>query len=114
MDGQYLQLIENGEQSLAIAIGMGIPSAYEYGILSEAYLLNERHDEALMHAREAQKFDQPRNNHNVSSLLGIILLRQGEMSAVRESHAAFTRAIAQADEILAKTPDYYEALDAKG
>ena len=27
---------------------------------------------------------------------------------------AFTRAISQADEILAKTPEYYSALDAKG
>jgi len=27
---------------------------------------------------------------------------------------AFTKSIAQADEILAKTPDYYSALDAKG
>ncbi|MBA4379980.1 MAG: hypothetical protein C0393_04730 [Anaerolinea sp.] len=38
-------------------------------------------------------------------------LRQGDGNAARQ---AFTRAIAQADEILAKTPDYYEALDAKG
>ena len=30
------------------------------------------------------------------------------------AHQSFMRAIAQADELLAKTPEYYEALDAKG
>jgi len=38
-------------------------------------------------------------------------LRQGERETAQE---AFTKSIAQADEILAKTPDYYSALDAKG
>lgn len=51
------------------------------------------------------------NNHNATALHGIIALRQGERETAKE---AFTKSIAQADEILAKTPDYYEALDAKG
>ena len=38
-------------------------------------------------------------------------MRQGERETAQE---AFTKSIAQADEILAKTPDYYSALDAKG
>jgi len=38
-------------------------------------------------------------------------LRQGERETAQE---AFSKSIAQADEILAKTPDYYDALDAKG
>jgi tetratricopeptide (TPR) repeat protein len=45
------------------------------------------------------------------SLHGIIALRQGERETAQE---AFTKSIAQADEILAKTPDYFDALDAKG
>jgi hypothetical protein len=53
----------------------------------------------------------PRNNHNASALHGIIALRQGDASAAR---GAFVRAIGQADEILSKTAEYYEALDAKG
>jgi tetratricopeptide (TPR) repeat protein len=53
----------------------------------------------------------PENNHNASALHGIIALRQGERETAQE---AFTKSIAQADEILAKTPDYYSALDAKG
>jgi tetratricopeptide (TPR) repeat protein len=38
-------------------------------------------------------------------------LRQGERETAQE---VFSKSIAQADEILAKTPDYYSALDAKG
>jgi tetratricopeptide (TPR) repeat protein len=44
-------------------------------------------------------------------LHGIIALRQGERETAQE---AFAKSIAQADEILAKTADYYSALDAKG
>jgi len=59
----------------------------------------------------ALQYDVPSNNHNATALHGIIALRQGDVSAEQQS---FTRAIAQADEILAKTPEYYDALDAKG
>lgn len=60
---------------------------------------------------QAQGYDEPQNNHNINTLHGIIALRQGERETAQE---AFTKSIAQADEILAKTPDYYSALDAKG
>jgi len=53
----------------------------------------------------------PQYNHDATVLHGIIALRQGERETAQE---AFTKSIAQADEILAKTPDYYSALDAKG
>jgi hypothetical protein len=59
----------------------------------------------------ANKFDVPENNHNASALHGIIALRQGDEVAAR---GAFVRAIGQADEILSKTAEYYDALDAKG
>jgi hypothetical protein len=53
----------------------------------------------------------PENNHSASTLHGIIALRQGNKAIGCQ---AFPRAIAQTDEILAKTPEYYDALDAKG
>jgi tetratricopeptide (TPR) repeat protein len=59
----------------------------------------------------ALQYDAPENNHNASALHGIIALRQGERETAQE---VFTKCIAQADEILSKTPDYYSALDAKG
>ena len=111
MNGQFSQAIYSAKQSLPIAIEIEIPATYEYGILSQAYLLSEQLDDALINAKEAQKFDEPNNNHNISTLLGIIALRQGERETAGE---AFTKSIAQADEILAKTPEYYSALDAKG
>ena len=61
--------------------------------------------------KAALQYDVPKYNHNANALHGIIALRQGERETAQE---AFTRSIAQADEILAKTPDYYSALDAKG
>ena len=60
---------------------------------------------------KAIEYDFPPNNHNASALHGIIALRQGDASAAR---GAFVRAIGQADEILSKTAEYYDALDAKG
>jgi tetratricopeptide (TPR) repeat protein len=62
-------------------------------------------------AESARKYDEPLNNHNVLALLGIIALRQNDRAAAQE---AFTAAIAHADTLLAQTPQYYDALDAKG
>ncbi len=111
LDKQYSRAIASAKQSLLIAIELGIPASYEYGILSEAYLLSEQLDDALINAKQAQKFNEPQNNHNASALHGIIALRQGDEVAAR---GAFVRAIGQADEILSKTAEYYDALDAKG
>ena len=53
----------------------------------------------------------PRNNHNAFALLGIIALAQTDVAAAR---TAFTTAIAHADALLARTPELYGALDARG
>ena len=79
--------------------------------LATALLLSEKFNDALQVVQEAGKFNRDTFNFNVSALHGLIVLRQGDEITARQ---AFTRAIAQADEILAKTPDYYSALDAKG
>jgi tetratricopeptide (TPR) repeat protein len=79
--------------------------------LATALLLSEKFNDALQVVQEAGKFNRDTFNFNVSALHGLIVLRQGDEITARQ---AFTRAIAQADDILAKTPDYYEALDAKG
>jgi tetratricopeptide (TPR) repeat protein len=60
---------------------------------------------------EARQYDVPANNHNVLALHGVIALRQGESSAAQE---AFAAAVAAADDLLAKTAESYDALDAKG
>ena len=62
-------------------------------------------------AEAARRYDEPQNNHNVLALLGVIALRQDDRPAARE---AFAAAVAAADGILAQTPEYFDALDAKG
>ncbi len=79
--------------------------------LAQAYLFQNDLVNARATIEAALQYDVPENNHNVTALHGIIALRQGERETAQE---AFTKSIAQADEILAKTPDYYSALDAKG
>ena len=66
-------------------------------------------------AEAARKFDVPENNHNVAALLGIIDLRQSaDLTGLDTARQSFTTAIAQADALLALTPELYDALDAKG
>jgi tetratricopeptide (TPR) repeat protein len=79
--------------------------------LAQAYV--SQNDLINAHAiiESAFQYDDPRNNHNATTLHGIIALRQGDEVAAR---GAFVRAIGQADEILSKTAEYYSALDAKG
>jgi len=79
--------------------------------------------------KAALQYDVPQYNHNASALHGIILLRMKDLTGLTESRpdgkgsnedlsglaaAAFVRAIGQADEILSKTAEFYDALDAKG
>jgi len=105
----------NGTFQKTIQIADEIPYPYiqNYGRegLAEAYLFQSDLVNARATIEAALQYDVPMNNHNVTALHGIIALRQGERETAQE---AFTKSIAQADEILAKTPDYYDALDAKG
>ncbi|HRJ59437.1 MAG TPA: tetratricopeptide repeat protein [Anaerolineales bacterium] len=110
-DGQYASAIAMAKQGLSIAVEIDIPAAHAYETLSTISLIKGQLDDALFNAQEGTKFDEPNINHNVSTLLGIIALRQGDEVAAR---GAFLRAIGQADEILSKTAEYYSALDAKG
>ena len=61
-------------------------------------------------AEQARQYDVPQNNHNVLALLGVIALRQNDLPAARE---AFTAALTHAEGLLAHTPEYLDALDAK-
>ncbi|HLO16813.1 MAG TPA: tetratricopeptide repeat protein, partial [Anaerolineales bacterium] len=79
--------------------------------LAQAYLFQNDLVNACATIEAALQYDVPQNNHNVSALHGIIALRKGERETAQE---AFAKSIAHADEILAKTPDFYSALDAKG
>lgn len=62
-------------------------------------------------AEAAQQFDRPSSNYVNSALLGMLRLRQGDSQGATK---AFTTALSQASEILASSPQLYDALDMKG
>ncbi len=104
---------ENYQQAIQIAdeISFSLEQQVARNGLAETFLLQNDLVNARATIEAALQYDVPENNHNVTALHGIIALRQGERETAGE---AFTKSIAQADEILAKTPEYYDALDAKG
>jgi tetratricopeptide (TPR) repeat protein len=111
--GNVVKSIAFCKQSIQLADEIGniqVQSGSRFR-LSQAYLYQNNLVNARATIEAALQYDEPLNNHNATALHGIIALRQGEMETAQE---AFTKSIAQADEILAKTPDYYSALDAKG
>ena len=79
--------------------------------LAQVYLFQNDLNNARTTIEAALQYDVPQYNHDANALHGIIALRQMEKETAQE---AFTKSIAQADEILAKTPDFYSSLDAKG
>jgi len=127
--GNYKKAIELALHSAKIGDDIARPHLQSNGYmnLALAYLLSENFEMAQTNIETASQYDVPQNNHNATVLHGIILLRDltgctesltgGATRAENLSGLAiqsFTRAIAQADELLAKTPEYYSALDAKG
>ncbi len=111
--GEYQKAKENYQQAIQIAdeISLLLEQNYARNGLAEAYIFQNDLVNARAAIEAALQYDVPYNNHNATALHGIIALRQGERETAQE---AFTKSIAQADEILAKTPDYFSALDAKG
>jgi tetratricopeptide (TPR) repeat protein len=111
--GDLPNAMSHSQESLRIGKEMNSPEVcIESGLLLASIYLYQN-DLANAHAtiKAALQYDVPENNHNAAALSGIITLRQGERQTAQE---AFTKSIAQADELLAKTPDFYSALDAKG
>jgi tetratricopeptide (TPR) repeat protein len=107
------EAIEYYEQSITLAdkISMILEQNYARWGLAQVYLFSGNLLQAKSTIIAALNFDVPENNHNVSTLHGIIALQQGEKVAASQ---AFTRAVAQANGILDSTPEFYSALNAKG
>jgi len=104
------EAIQRAQEYVKIGEEIGKPGTYSYGRLALACLCAGDLPAARAAAEAARKYDEPLNNHNVSTLLGVIALRQNDRPAAQ---AAFTAAVAQAEALLAHTPQYYEALDSK-
>ncbi len=111
--GEYKQAIEVILQAIQIADEISRTDVQIEGrwAIAQAHLIQNDLVNARAMIEAALQYDVPQYNHNATALHGIIALRQGERETAQE---AFAKSIAQADEILAKTPDFYSALDAKG
>ncbi|MEK6751219.1 MAG: tetratricopeptide repeat protein, partial [Chloroflexota bacterium] len=109
----YENAKKNYEQAIQIADEISFPETQNYAriAMAQTYLFSSDLTNARATIEAALQYDVPQYNHNATALHGIIALRQGEGETAQE---AFAKSIAQADEILAKTPEYYSALDAKG
>lgn len=109
----YQQSKRNYQQAIQIAdeISLTLVQLNARWGLAQDYLFQNDLVNARATIEAALGYDVPQNNHNASALHGIIALRQGDEVAAR---GAFVRAIGQAEEILSKTAEYYDALDAKG
>jgi tetratricopeptide (TPR) repeat protein len=111
--GEYREATQNYNQAIQIANEISFVQTQNYAHwgLALAHLYVGDLPAARTAIEAARQYDEPQNNHNVLALLGLIALRQGDQAAAQE---AFTAAVAQAEQLLTHTPQYYEALDAKG
>ena len=116
----YSEAIAQVQVSIQIGEEISHPkllsNAYCNLALAHLYAAQEQQDlsglqPARAAAERACQYDVPENNHNAFALLGIVALAQTDVAAAR---TAFTTAIAHADALLARTPELYGALDAKG
>ena len=111
--GRYAEAIQRAGESVNIGEEIGSPVIGSdcSRLLALAHLCAGDLPAARAAAEAARRYDVPQNNHNALALLGVIALRQDDRPAARE---AFAAAVAAADGILAQTPEFFGALDAKG
>ncbi len=112
-NGDFLNAIRHAESAIRIAEEIGNPPSchHAYWQLATAHLLTANSKAAWQAIQVARAYDVPENNHNVYALVGVIAARLGDWSG---AVSAFQEAVTVADEMLAKTAEYYDALDAKG
>jgi tetratricopeptide (TPR) repeat protein len=110
---QYQKAKGYCEQSIQIADEISYLELQNHApcVLALTYLCENELVNAQTNIEAALQYDVPSNNHNVRTLHGIIKLRQADPRAACQ---IFMSAISQADKVLAKTPELYESLDAKG
>jgi tetratricopeptide (TPR) repeat protein len=110
--GDYADAEENYKEAIRIATEISASQIQNFALsgLAKIYLFHDQLNPAREVIEAALQFDIPKNNHSALLLYGCILLRQGEQDAARQG---FEQAIVQADQVLARTSNYYTALYAK-
>lgn len=112
-EGRYKEAIQRARQSISVGDELQMPllGNWSNDFLAEAQLYAGDLAAARAAADTARQHDEPENNHHVFTLLGVIALRQGEVTTAKE---AFATAVVQADAMLARAARNYGALEAKG
>ncbi len=111
--GQYEAAIQHAQNCAGIGEQIQDPEICQwgYGRLALARLYSGELTAAGQAANAARQYDVPLFNAQVQALAGVVALRQGNPAPARE---AFASALEHAEALLARTPDLYDLLDAKG
>jgi nucleoside phosphorylase/tetratricopeptide (TPR) repeat protein len=111
--GRYAEAIQRAQSSVRIGEEIRDPVIGCDGgrALTLAQFCNGDLSAARAAAESVQQYDTPEYSHAAIALLGVIALQQNDKPAAQE---AFTAAVAQADALLAHTPQFFGALDSKG
>ncbi len=112
-EGRYADAIQHAEGSVKIAKEINNPNLGNFcnGYLALAHLYAGNVHVARATAEAASQYNEPRYNHYVLALLGVIALRQADRPAAQE---AFAAAKQQAEQLLSHSAQNYAALDSKG
>jgi tetratricopeptide (TPR) repeat protein len=111
-ENRYLEAIQRAQEGVKIGEEISNPQVgiESNCVLALAHLYSGHLAAAHAAAAQAEQYDYPPENHNISVLLGVIALRQNALPAARE---AFSAAFTHAEGLLAHTPENFNALDAK-
>lgn len=108
--GRHDDAIDNAQESLRADPESINLRSWNSGFLARAHLARNDLGAARAAAEVGRGADEPENNANVSTLLGIVCVRQGQRDAAAD---AFRAALGQADALIQFAPNQ-NALDAKG
>jgi tetratricopeptide (TPR) repeat protein len=110
---KYQPSIECLQEAILLATEIGDPRLRSYagGYLARAWLHTEHLSDALETITATQQYSCPTNDHHVSALHGLILLR---LRKKEEARVLFQESLDYADVLLAKTPDYFAAKYTRG
>jgi tetratricopeptide (TPR) repeat protein len=112
-EGQYVEAIQDAIESVEIAKELSHTNlgSYNNGTLALARFYANDLSGARAAAEAARQYDEPNHNPYILALIGLIALRQGDVTTAQ---ATFAEAVAQAETMLTHSAQNYGVLDSKG
>ena len=111
-EGKYAEAMQQGLdcQKMGRETGSSRLGYVSNSLLALVYLYAGDLPHARIAGEAARRYDEPRDNHSILALLGVITLRQGDRTIAQEM---FEAAVQQVDGLLAYNKSYL-ILDSKG